>query len=195
MRRPPFIPHRWRKKEAPAEEPRTNDLGVDPGVVDRFYTENFDSLVAYLRRKYGAGPPDPEDVAQKAFGRIVARGGLQGVDNPKAFLWRTAVNIFVSDTRTLKAEERRDAAAETIFSSENGYLLTPERVLEAKEQVGIALRVLRQMPEQRRRAFILTRIEGLSHQATAELLGVSRPAVSKHVARATADLHAAFVTR
>ena len=195
MRRSPFIAYRSRRKAAARGKPPANDLDADPGAVDQFYTEHFDSLVAYLRRKYGAGPPDPEDVAQKAFGRIVARGGLEGVDNPKAFLWRTAANIFVSDTRTLKAEERRDAAVEAIFSSENGYLLTPERVLEAKEQVGIALRVLRQMPEQRMRAFILTRIDGLSHQATAEVLGVSRPAVSKHVARATADLHAAFVTR
>jgi RNA polymerase sigma-70 factor (ECF subfamily) len=60
--------------------------------------------------------------------------------------------------------------------------------------MDIVQSVLRAMPEQRRRAFILTRVEGLSHGDAARRLGISRPAVSKHVARAMDDLYAALHT-
>ena len=163
--------------------------------IRKLFTDCFDPLVAFLRLRFGAGPPDPEDVAQQAFGKLMERERLSDIENPKAFLWRTARNIAVSEKRSLTRAGRREADAAAVFSIEEGYLLTPERVLEAKEQVGVALNVLRKMPGQRRRAFILTRIEGLSHGEAAKRLGVSRPAVSKHVAKATVDLYAALMAK
>lgn len=161
----------------------------------RLFADCFEPLVAFLRSRFGAGPPDPEDVAQQAFGKLMERDGLGDIENPRAFLWRTACNIAISEKRSLTRADRREADTATLLSLDDGYLLTPERVLEAKEQVAIASEVLRKMPVQRRRAFILTRIEGLSHRETALRLGVSRPAVSKHVAKATADLYAALMAQ
>ncbi len=172
----------------PAVEGREGATLSTP-TMDSLYTDQFAPLVAYLRASFGVGPPEPEDIAQRAFGQLLAKGDLTGIDNLKAFLWRTARNIALSDKRAAQVRSKRKTETEILFSAAEGYSLTPERVLEGKEQVNLAVEVLRDMPEQRRRAFILTRIEGLSHAETSKRLGISRPAVSKHVARATADLY------
>jgi len=44
------------------------------------------------------------------------------------------------------------------------------------------------MPERRRRAFVLHRIEGLTITATGRQLKISATAARKHIARAMADI-------
>ncbi len=162
--------------------------------VKALYETHFHRLVGHLRSTFGAGPPEPEDIAQRAFENIFARGDLRDIENPAGFVWRIARNIAISEKRALKVRERHAAETAMHFPGPDGYLLTPERVLDGKEHVAIANEALRNMPEQRRRAFILTRIEGLSHAEAARRLGVSRPAVTKHVARAAADLYSALTS-
>ena len=57
------------------------------------------------------------------------------------------------------------------------------------------MEALRTMPEKRRRIFILNRLEGLSYTEIARRTGIGRTAVTKHVARATADIDAALGER
>lgn len=157
--------------------------------IKELYSGYFDPLVIYIRTQFRSCPQQAEDIAQNAFEKIAAKKNLGRITNIKAFLWRTAYNIAISGIRSKGVAAKYQAETKRLFSCDEEYSLTPERVLEAREQVEIAKDVLRRMPEQRRRAFILTRIEGLSHDEASKRLGISRPAVSKHVARATADLY------
>ena len=164
-------------------------------AIDQLYTDCFEQLVAYLRARFGPGPPEPEDVAQRAFGKLSDIKNLFEIVNKKAYLWRIACNIAISEKRTSKIRVKNNIETKTLFSYAEGYGPTPEQVLETKEQMALALSALRKMPGQRRRAFILTRIEGLTHSEASKRLGISRPAVSKHVARATADLYAVLMNQ
>lgn len=178
---------------SPGERTPYSGVSASPGDVATLYKEQISKLANGLRKMFGDGPPDPEDVSQQAFEKLIARKDRSDIKNLSAFLWRTARNIIISELRSRTAAESRDADyASSVFDPE-GYLLTPERVLESKEQVSIAASVLSTMPDQRRKAFILVRVDGLSHGEAAEKLGISRPAVSKHVARATIDLHTAIM--
>jgi len=158
----------------------------------KLYRASFDSLVLYLKTQFRSCPQQAEDIAQNAFEKIATRKNPGPIGNIKAFLWRTAHNIAISDIRSKRLATKYHAETKNLYGQEEEYPLTPERILEGKEQIGLAVQTLRQMPEQRRRAFILTRIEGLSHTKASEKLGISRPAVSKHVARATSDLYTAL---
>lgn len=164
----------------------------DDDAFRELYAAHFNSLVAYLRGQFRSCTQHAEEIAQDAFEKIATMGSLGAIGNIKAYLWRAAHNIAVSGIRSRRLATKYRIETEQLFSAGEGYHLTPERVLETNEQVQIALAVLRRMPEQRRRAFVLTRLEGLSHAEAAERLGVSRPAVSKHVAKATAELYAAL---
>ena len=176
-----------------SEKPGTKApcLNIDDSF-NELYAGHFDSLVIYLQHQFRSCPQQAEEIAQNAFERVATRKTRGPIGNLKAFLWRTAHNLAISDIRSKKLASRYKDETKRIFSLDEGYPLTPERVLEAREQMEIALKTLRGMPEQRRRAFILTRIEGLSHSEASDRLGISRPAVSRHVARATADLYRAL---
>ncbi|WP_417466152.1 RNA polymerase sigma factor [Kordiimonas sp.] len=164
--------------------------------ITGFYKDNFQTFVTELRASFSSSPSEAEDVAQRAFEKLIHHSPRAGrIENIRAYLWRIARNIMISDYRKQKASLTRDHDFTEAVSSQEGDLLTPERVLEAKEQMQLAWSILEAMPDQRRRAFSLVRLEGLSHAEAAARLGISRPAVTKHVAKATSALYGALAGR
>lgn len=152
------------------------------------YRRYFSKLVGDLRAAFGSGPPDPEDVAQRTFEQLIKRGTIHNINDLEAFMWRAAKNIRVSNLRSMASAERRDSALETLFLGSPGYLESPERVLESKERMRLTLKAMSAMPPDRRKAFELVRFEGMAHKDVAQTMGISRPAVSKHVAKAMRDI-------
>lgn len=157
--------------------------------IEGLYNEHFVPLVKWLGARFGAGPPDPEDVAQRAFVNLADRGAIDDIKNPKAFLWRSARNILLSERRLQSTHTNSIASLEALFSRPEGDILDPNRVLIAKEVLEIMNRVVEQMPTRRRRAFILRRIEGLSYAEITQRLGLTRSNAAKHVVKATAEIN------
>ena len=175
---------------SPAEKLPTNRRRHEVNtVLGEIYREHFLKLVHRLRAWFGNGPPEPEDVAQRAFEQIANVDTLASITNIEAFLWRVAKNVRISELRSTIASQARSAEYSALFFANDGYHFATERVFLAKEDVKTAMKVIEAMPETRRRAFVLVRLQGLSHQEAAVQLGISRPAISKHIARASLDLH------
>ncbi len=85
----------------------TNLDGPHTAVDDRderarlkqLYERYWSDLCRHIRATFGAGPPDPQDVAQSAFARFLSIDDRQAVENPRAFLYTTARNIALDVTR------------------------------------------------------------------------------------------------
>ncbi len=165
----------------------------DRGLLRHWYSEHYRSLVGFLRTRFGAGPPEPEDIAQRTFSQLLGRSDLNEVANPRAFLWRIAHNLTVSEHRAAAAARRGVESLAVTSALDDGYLLVPERVLEAEEQVKAAVAAIERMPVRRRNILLMVRVDGLTHREVASRLGITPPAVSKHLAKATAELYAALV--
>ena len=180
------------------EDPRGKAPGAilpngAPPELRALYLDYSAQLSATIRKMYGDGPPDPDDVAQEAFHRVIARGDISSIRNLKAFIWRTARNLVLKDRHLTEMRSRHDFEIEQIYFPSTGDDSTPERIISAKEQIRAINEVLGKMPEKRRRAFILHRIEGVSVAEAGRRLGISRTAAAKHVTRAAAELNAAFL--
>lgn len=161
-------------------------------VIEDLYVLHRQDLIHYLRSLSGLGPPDPEDVVQRAFAKIYEVEDLSSVSNLPGFLWRTARNILISEKRRLKVRlHNSNDVAETFFPKA-GDVLTPERVLLARDQMDVVMTALSAMPKRRRRILIMNRIEKLSYTEIGKRLGIGRTAVTKHVAKAMADIDAAL---
>lgn len=170
--------------------PAASRTPEDRSKLERLYASYASQLSATLRRMYGDGPPDPDDVAQAAFFKVLERGDLDSIKNLKAFLWSTARNILRKEVRARTVRDRYIVDVEHIFFAPTGDVQSPERVIEARQQLNAINCALRTMPKRRRHAFILNRIDGLSVAAVGRDLGISRTAAAKHIARAMADLDA-----
>lgn len=163
------------------------------GELAALYRDYVHDLAVGIRDRFGNGPPEPEDVAQEAFRRVIERGDTSQIKNLKGFLWRTARNLVFDATKRTKLRSKYDFEVEEILFPVKGDILTPEKVMLAKEQLKAVNELLRQMPEKRRRALVMYRVEGLTLVEVARRLRLSRTAVSNHIAKAHAALNTLFV--
>lgn len=158
------------------------------GLIDSLYRTYFDALVLGLRSRFGAGPPDPEEVAQQAFARLYARDTLDDIDDLEGFVWIASRNIIMSEKRAEKTQARNQTDVAQRFFGERSECLDPQRVLMGEEQIAMVLRALENMPERRRRIFELHRVDGLSLKEAGARSGVSQSAAHRHIALAMAAI-------
>lgn len=161
--------------------------------IETLYKRHHMELMTALQAIYGAGPPDPDDVIQQTFRKLLERGDLTQIRNPKAYIWRTARNIVREAKRSADVRSRHDFEVEEIFFDIKGDKSTPERIIIVKDQLTVINKALRNMPEKRRRAVILHRVEGLSYAEIGRRLRISRQNAAKHVTKGIADLDIAFM--
>jgi RNA polymerase sigma factor (sigma-70 family) len=157
--------------------------------MDVLYARHWGELCHYIKKHFGPGPPDPEDVAQDAFMKFAAIDDREAIDNPRAYLFRMAHNILVDEHRRLALRRANPGDTETRPASDDR---TPERVLVGRERLEILTGCLRAMPAARRRSFLFNRLQGLSCAAIARMTGYSESAIKKHIDLALKDLEASL---
>jgi len=151
-----------------------------PDSLSGLYLRYRRDIVEFVRRKFGPGPPEPEDVAQAVFLQLAANTGRAPIQNPRSFLLKAAQNIVLDHHRRVRRQ--REPTQELIAQSrENLSDLTPERVVTGEERLRILLRVLERLPAEKRQMVLLSRIHGLTCEAIAARLGVSAEAVQKQI--------------
>lgn len=177
----PSLPSDDQSLNGPQNGRQRNDLSL-------LYEATSRELTGYLRQRFGNGPPDPEDVTHEAFAKLAGHKDLSRIKHLRAFLWRTARNLMLDSRRHIAVRTKYDFEIENLFFALEGLDNSPENVLEVKEQLELINDVIAAMPTNRRKAFILHRIDGLNFSQTGRRLGITPSAVIKHVARAVLDI-------
>ncbi|MEM7098400.1 MAG: sigma-70 family RNA polymerase sigma factor [Pseudomonadota bacterium] len=152
------------------------------------YANHAPVVSASIRRRFGDGPPDPDDITQLAFQKLLERNRPDEILNPQAFLLSTAKNLVLTEKRNQGVRTRYEPDVEEKFFTDRGDSLDPQRVVIAKEQLRLINQALDQMPRKRRRAFLLHRVEGLTVSEVGRRLDISRSAAQKHLVKAFAQI-------
>jgi RNA polymerase sigma-70 factor (ECF subfamily) len=159
--------------------------------IRTLYERHWSELCGYLRKRFGAGPPEPQDVAQQTFLRYATSPSCSEIRNERAYLFRIAHNVLVEERRRIAA--RRTVTAGLLTRSPaSADELTPERILMGTEHLNILRSVIDTAPVVRRRSFLLNRLDGLTCAEIARRTGYSESAVKKHVTLLLADLETAM---
>ncbi|HEY1738801.1 MAG TPA: sigma-70 family RNA polymerase sigma factor [Acidimicrobiia bacterium] len=136
-------------------------------------------LYPALRRFAGVVTPvdvAPDDLVQEALTRVLARGGLQGIDDPLAYLRRAIVNV-ASNERRRSAIGRRALARQVTDAAAAPRADYPSDLDE-----------LRRLPARDRALLYLTEVEGAPIAEAAELVGCTEGAARMAVSRARRTL-------
>lgn len=165
-----------------SEDTSLNDTNRD--VFENCYANYFKNLVSGLHQLYGRNGFDAEDIAHRSFEKLAQRLSQTKIHNPEAFVWRVAQNFALRDMR---AKNIRDGFADQTSKHEL-HCITPERDLLAIEELERVNAALTSLGERRRQIFLLRRIDGLSYTEIAEIIGITRPAVAKHLAKAVLEI-------
>lgn len=160
--------------------------------VSALYSAYYARLCIFIRRRFGSGPPDPEDAVQAAFASFAAMRDPALVQNPKAFLYRAASNFVIDHKRrqTVSSRAVADMIALNIISP--GGDASPERVLEDKERLAAVATRIASLEARRRRVLIMHAIDGLSGAEIARRLNISPTRVMQLYAQAIAACAAAL---
>lgn len=162
-------------------------------LIESLYRDHWRDLCRRLRRVYGRGPPEPEDLAQSAFTKVIAQVDLQRIENPRAFLFRAAVNLGLNEiarirrTRRFIEEELAHAGVELELEE-----TTPSHVLESREALRSVENSLARLSAKQREILMRCRIKGETYAEISAATGWSQADISRQLNAALAAIHAAL---
>lgn len=145
-------------------------------VTQRFL-EVREELLRLITRRAGRGVA--EDIVQEAWLRLRENSDPGFWREPRAVIFRTALNLAVD-------LHRRRSTAEKALAREDleGHSTDPETQVDAMIQVGRLVSALERLPLECREAFLLHRLDQLTHEEIARRLGVSTKTIQRHIQRA-----------
>lgn len=159
----------------------TTRAGREPEGLAHASIPYQQALRAFFRRR--ADGHEIDDLIQEVLLRLHNRRNGGEVTNLSSFIFQTATNVLL-DRRRRDTVRRRGAHCELEEIHHPLDELSPDRILQAKQEAAVALEALNELSPRTRAAFILVRFEGMSYKATAAQLGISISAVEKHVTKA-----------
>lgn len=138
---------------------------------------------ALLRR--GRSAHDADDLVQEAWVRMACYERDQVVEQPEAFLMRTALNLSIDAHRTRNGHGEEVDLEEVVLLD-----LSPgtEAVILARERMARLSECLGRLSDKTRDILLAHRIDGLTYQEIAQQHGLSISTVEKHIAKATLQL-------
>ncbi len=145
--------------------------------MENYYRE----LVCFLNARLG-NRHVAEDVVHDAYLRVLERTSQTPIEQPRAFLYRTALNLVIDDHR--RNALRQAEPLEVLDSDEGIFSPSPQACVDQGQRLEQLQRALGELTPLCRDSFMLRKIEGLSHPQIAERLGISRSLVEKHIVNA-----------
>ncbi|QLF92878.1 sigma-70 family RNA polymerase sigma factor [Pseudomonas sp. ABC1] len=148
--------------------------------LDRLYREHHTWLYGWLRRRLGKRE-DAADMAQDTFLGVLRSGQAEQLREPRAYLQTLAKRMLWDFWRRQELERNYLAALaelpEASAPSEEELALLSEAILLIDQLLG-------DLPDKVRHAFLLNRLEGMSHPQIAAHLGVSLSTVERWIRQA-----------
>lgn len=139
-------------------------------ILRELLLAEYAALDRRLARRLGSAELASE-VLHETYLRLEAIIEIAEVRNPKAYLFRIALNI---------ANDRRRAESRRLTTGEIDSLLdVPDdrpdaaRIVEDRSEIELLKRAIAELPERRRHVLMLSRIEALPNREIAERLGVT----------------------
>ncbi|MBF6031096.1 sigma-70 family RNA polymerase sigma factor [Pseudomonas sp. P115] len=146
-------------------------------MLENYYRE----LVCFLNAKLG-NRQVAEDVVHDAYVRILERSSDTPIDQPRAFLYRTALNLVIDGHR--RNALRQSEPLEILDAEERFSPSSPHASHDQGQRLELLERALAELPGACRDSFLLRKLEGLTHLQIAERLNISRALVEKHIVNA-----------
>ena len=144
------------------------------------------ALRSYLKRRV-RDAADVDDMVQDVYLRVLSAPAPGRIENARGFLRRIASNLLIDGHRRRAV---RMAEFHVSFDEQaiDDRAIEPDRIVGGRHELARLGDALESVGSVARDAFLLVRVEGLSHKAAAARLGITPKAVSHHVDRTLAKL-------
>lgn len=145
-------------------------------TLDALYRSEGSKLRRFFRSRLRSSE-EANDLVQEAFTRFAGVASTVMPERPAAYLQRIATNLLID-------RARRPPLWTELIEAEIAVRPEQEDAIAATDTLAIYRRALDEMPDRTRTVFLLHRVNELPYREIGTRLGISIPAVQKHVARA-----------
>lgn len=145
------------------------------------YVSNLSALKRFLSR-FVFRPQDIEDISQEAFLRAFKAEKGTSIDNPRAFLFRTAKNVALNELSrksNILAEYIEENCSSDVLLDET----SAEKQFDDRRKYESFCEVVAELPARCQRVFVMRKVYGFSQKEIAGALGISVGTVEKHIAK------------
>ena len=131
-------------------------------AIDSLYRAHWHDICHLLQKCYGSGPPEPEDVAQEAFSRFAQMKNIAGVQDPKAYIIKIAINITLKSIGHLC--KTREFIKDQLQINEDQFdEICPEVILQNKQRLAAVQKGVEQLSDKQRDVLMRARIKGQTY--------------------------------
>jgi len=145
--------------------------------LENYYRE----IICYLTARLGDRQL-AADVAHDAYLRVLERPSQDDIAQPRAFLYRTALNLVTDEHR--RNRHRRGEDLLVLDGEEGVHSPSPQHEFLHRERLTLLQRALAELSEPCRQSFMLRKLDGLGHDEISRHLGISKGMVEKHIVNA-----------
>jgi len=190
----PFPVYQSHMMTAPSPlDPLGNLTGLIREGDERAFRVLFDALYDPLLRFARSSVGDTaaaEDLVQEAFVRVWDRRATLDTTQPiRAYLYRTVRNLALNRLRDHRTRERLlNDATITDTAAVPRPMIAPDDRLAGREMGAELTRLVDALPPRQREALTLSRLQGLSHDEVAQVMGCAPRTVNNHLVAALAFL-------
>ena len=165
-------------------------LDCQQSLIHDVYVRYRLELCSSVANKFRVTRDEAEDIVHTAFARVVEIKD-RSIKNPRALLYKTSYNIAIDRKRHGVVRQKH---LDAVIDSESASVeeLGPERVFEGNRRLHIVAKAMREMPEKRRKLFIMSRFDGLSYAEISRRIGLSETAVRKQISKGLMDCQRAL---
>ena len=151
--------------------------------LTRYFLEMREELLRFLTRR--AGRAAAEDVLQDTWLKLRERGDPAAWREPRAVLFTTAANLATDLDRHNAVVQKHGAREAPLEGMEVEYPWPdPEAQADTTESLERLHAALMELPLVCRDAFLMNRIDALTHVEIATRLGISTKSVQRYIERA-----------
>lgn len=131
---------------------------------------------------------DASDLAQEVFVKLwIMRAALPEISSLHSYIYRMSLNQTINYMK----KKRLSPGGEELFADIPYDPLT-EDFIDMKDKEAYIAAVVEKMPEQRRKVFVMSRLEHLSNDEIATTLNIRKKTVENHLNLALKELRAAL---
>lgn len=141
-------------------------------------------LQRFFRRRVDS-PETAAELTQEVFLRLLRAGPAASLQDPRAYLFRTANNLVIDHYRASRLRQS-PPLVEAEWQALPDPQPTAEAVLLSREELGIVQQAIADLPPRGREVFMLHKFGGLSYGEIADRLGIAKNTVMVHMVRALA---------
>ncbi|WP_077341849.1 RNA polymerase sigma factor [Pseudocolwellia agarivorans] len=150
--------------------------------IDQLYREHGKELNRLVRRIFGIGPPDPEDLVQEAFSNMLLNKNIQNIEHPKAYLVRSAINLGrnYQSKHHSKIQDFIDDALQSVDESISPEG-SPEDIYSLDERVKSVTTAIDKLTHKQKDIVVRSRIHGETYEQIKQSTGWSLADISRQL--------------